>query len=149
MLAAIVSTAPAAALPAATAAGSGLSTDNGTCAAPMSAEGACRLCGGAITPAFSTRVLGRYTVRYGLCGQCRSLQTETPYWLAEAYSRNLSSLDTGAAQRNLRNMFHRMQLTQQDVRTWWGMIVRLIEGPRDNPQTRKRIKQRKPETTPE
>jgi len=48
-------------------------------------------------------------------------------------------------QRNLRNMFHRMQLTQQDVRTWWGMIVRLIEGPRDNPQTRKRIKQKKPD----
>ncbi len=46
-------------------------------------------------------------------------------------------------QRNLRNMFHRMQLTQQDVRTWWGMIVRLIEGPRDKPQTRKRIKQPK------
>ncbi|MFV0279683.1 MAG: RNA methyltransferase [Rhodoblastus sp.] len=50
-------------------------------------------------------------------------------------------------QRNLRNMFHRMQLTQQDVRTWWGMVVRLIEGPRENPQTRKRIKQKKPETS--
>ena len=47
-------------------------------------------------------------------------------------------------QRNLRNMFHRMQLTQQDVRTWWGMVVRLIEGPRETPQTRKRIKQKKP-----
>jgi tRNA/rRNA methyltransferase len=32
--------------------------------------------------------------------------------------------------RNLRNMFHRMQLTEQDVRTWRGMIVRLVEGPR-------------------
>lgn len=33
-------------------------------------------------------------------------------------------------QRNLRNMFHRMQLTQQDVRTLWGAVVRLVEGPR-------------------
>jgi tRNA/rRNA methyltransferase len=33
-------------------------------------------------------------------------------------------------QRNLRNMFHRMNLSQQDVRTWWGMVVRLVEGPR-------------------
>ncbi len=33
-------------------------------------------------------------------------------------------------QRNLRNMFHRMQMTEQDVRTFWGMIVRLVEGPR-------------------
>jgi tRNA/rRNA methyltransferase len=32
--------------------------------------------------------------------------------------------------RNLRNMFHRMQLTEQDVRSLRGMIVRLVEGPR-------------------
>jgi tRNA/rRNA methyltransferase len=47
-------------------------------------------------------------------------------------------------QRNLRNMFHRMELTQQDVRTWWGMVVRLVEGPRAKVQTRKRVKQKKP-----
>ncbi|MCC2109519.1 MAG: RNA methyltransferase, partial [Hyphomicrobiales bacterium] len=46
-------------------------------------------------------------------------------------------------QRNLRNMFHRMQLSQQDVRTWWGMVVRLVEGPREKPQTRKRIRTKK------
>jgi tRNA/rRNA methyltransferase len=61
-------------------------------------------------------------------------------------------------QRNLRNMFHRMQLTQQDVRTLWGAVVRLVEGPRMSVQTRKRLgpkqtpkKLRAPETdvTPE
>lgn len=36
--------------------------------------------------------------------------------------------------RNLRNMFHRMGLTQQDVRTLWGMVVRLVEGPRRDPK---------------
>ena len=30
--------------------------------------------------------------------------------------------------RNLRNIFHRMELTQQDVRTLWGAVVRLAEG---------------------
>ncbi len=50
-------------------------------------------------------------------------------------------------QRNLRNLFHRMDLTQQDVRTLWGAIVRLVEGPREKPQTRKRIKQKKPQDT--
>jgi tRNA/rRNA methyltransferase len=35
--------------------------------------------------------------------------------------------------RNLRNMFHRMQLTEQDVRTLRGMVVRLVEGPRARP----------------
>jgi tRNA/rRNA methyltransferase len=44
--------------------------------------------------------------------------------------------------RNLRNMFHRMNLSEQDVRTWRGMVVRLVEGPRDNPQTRKRRRPR-------
>jgi tRNA/rRNA methyltransferase len=43
-------------------------------------------------------------------------------------------------QRNLRNMFHRMNLTQQDVRTLWGAVVRLVEGPRMVVQTRKRNK---------
>ncbi len=32
--------------------------------------------------------------------------------------------------RNLRNMFHRMGLTEQDVRTLWGVAVRLMDGPR-------------------
>jgi tRNA/rRNA methyltransferase len=47
-------------------------------------------------------------------------------------------------QRNMRNMLHRMNLTQQDVRTLWGAIVRLVEGPREKPQTRKRIRPPKP-----
>ncbi|MDB5595647.1 MAG: methyltransferase [Hyphomicrobiales bacterium] len=42
-------------------------------------------------------------------------------------------------QRNLRNMFHRMQLTHQDVRTLWGAVTRLVEGPRHTVQTRKRL----------
>jgi tRNA/rRNA methyltransferase len=48
-------------------------------------------------------------------------------------------------QRNLRNIFHRIGLTQQDVRTLWGAIVRLVEGPRVTVQTRKRVRQKKPE----
>ena len=41
-------------------------------------------------------------------------------------------------QRNLRNIFHRLSLTEQDIRTLWGVVVRLVEGPRENIQTRKR-----------
>lgn len=39
--------------------------------------------------------------------------------------------------RNLRNIFHRIGMSEQDVRTLRGMVVRLIEGPRE-PQTKKR-----------
>ena len=45
-------------------------------------------------------------------------------------------------QRNLRNMFHRMGLTEQDVRTLRGAIVRLVEGPRAEPKTRRRLRRR-------
>ena len=37
--------------------------------------------------------------------------------------------------RNLRNIFHRMHLTEQDVRTLRGMVVRLVEGPRAKERT--------------
>lgn len=43
-------------------------------------------------------------------------------------------------QRNLRNIFHRRELTEQDLRTLWGAVVRLVEGPRADPQTRKRTR---------
>ena len=48
--------------------------------------------------------------------------------------------------RNLRNIFHRMELTQQDVRTLWGAVVRLAEGPRVEVQTRKRVRAKKSPT---
>ena len=43
-------------------------------------------------------------------------------------------------QRNLRNIFHRMGMTEQDVRTLRGAIVRLVDGPRKEAQTRKRTR---------
>jgi tRNA/rRNA methyltransferase len=46
--------------------------------------------------------------------------------------------------RNLRNIFHRIGMSEQDVRTLRGMVVRLVEGPRE-PQTKKR---RGPKQTP-
>ena len=44
--------------------------------------------------------------------------------------------------RNLRNMFHRMAMTQQDVRTFWGAIVRPGRGPARGGGTRKRARQK-------
>ena len=44
--------------------------------------------------------------------------------------------------RNLRNIFHRIGMTEQDVRTLWGAVVRLVEGPRIKVQTRKRNREK-------
>jgi hypothetical protein len=65
---------------------------------------ACRLCEGHLVPKFSRVVLHKYEVRYFECDRCGSLQTESPYWLDDAYRSNLSSLDSGAVQRNLQNL---------------------------------------------
>ena len=35
-------------------------------------------------------------------------------------------------QRNLRNIFHRLALTEQDISTLWGVVVRLVDGPRES-----------------
>jgi hypothetical protein len=64
----------------------------------------CRLCDGHLVPKFNRQVLHQYDVRYLECEQCGSLQTESPYWIKNAYDSNLSSLDSGAAQRNLQNL---------------------------------------------
>lgn len=68
------------------------------------ASTACRLCGAPAQRRFTRRVLGRHDVAFYECRGCRSLQSETPYWLGEAYASNLAGIDTGAAQRNLNSL---------------------------------------------
>jgi hypothetical protein len=46
------------------------------------------------------RVLGKHDIEYLQCTRCELIQTEAPYWLDEAYSEAISSLDTGAMHRN-------------------------------------------------
>ena len=64
----------------------------------------CRLCSGHLTETFRLKVLEKYDTQYLTCADCKSLQTEPPHWLGEAYSINLSDLDTGAVQRNVENL---------------------------------------------
>jgi hypothetical protein len=73
-------------------------------AIPSSEQTQCRLCGGNLAFKFSLLILHKHNVRYYECATCKSLQTEQPYWLHEAYELNLSNLDTGAVQRNLQNV---------------------------------------------
>ena len=63
---------------------------------------ACRLCGNRTELLFKSTILGKHQVGYYNCETCKSLQTETPYWLDEAYGAgNLSTADPGAVTRNL------------------------------------------------
>jgi hypothetical protein len=51
----------------------------------------------------SALILLKFDVKYFRCTSCRFIQTEVPYWLDEAYSEAISSLDVGIMQRNLHN----------------------------------------------
>ena len=66
----------------------------------MSDAPICRLCGGGVTPLSTQRILDKYDVRYFRCATCDLIETEPPFWLAEAYSQTLAALDTGALVRN-------------------------------------------------
>jgi hypothetical protein len=58
----------------------------------------CRLCGAEAQLRGQQRML-RYQVAIFQCPVCDLMQTEDPYWIAEAYSKALTLLDTGAVQR--------------------------------------------------
>ncbi|HVI44176.1 MAG TPA: class I SAM-dependent methyltransferase [Chitinophaga sp.] len=61
----------------------------------------CRICGKASEYIFTAPLLNRYQVKYYACNHCGLVQTEQPYWLAEAYAAPINLTDTGLVRRNL------------------------------------------------
>jgi len=59
------------------------------------------VCASVMRPAFRHTILQKYDVQYSQCQTCGFLQTETPFWLEEAYSNAIAAADTGLMQRNL------------------------------------------------
>lgn len=47
-------------------------------------------------------ILGKYEIEYFRCRDCQFIQTEKPYWLAEAYGDAIVSSDVGLISRNER-----------------------------------------------
>ena len=62
----------------------------------------CRLCSGVMIIKFSNTILEKYNVNYLECNNCKSLQTEIPYWLEEAYENWITNYDTGVYARTER-----------------------------------------------
>lgn len=62
----------------------------------------CRLCDADASSPFSTAlVLGKHSVKYFRCNNCGFVQTEEPYWLEEAYSSAITSIDIGPVNRSV------------------------------------------------
>jgi hypothetical protein len=59
----------------------------------------CKICHSTSTFVFKGKVLQKYDVSYFRCPDCEFMQTEEPYWLAEAYSSAISDLDLGPVNR--------------------------------------------------
>jgi len=60
----------------------------------------CHICSRKTYPYAEATVLGTYAVQYFQCASCGFVQTETPYWLNEAYSDAITSSDVGMIGRN-------------------------------------------------
>jgi Methyltransferase domain len=95
----------------------------------------CKICSTDSRPFAVGRVLGKYDVRYFQCPRCRFVQTERPYWLAEAYSTALVAADVGAVQRNIELAATTQAVLQQffdaggrflDYGAGYGVFVRMM-----------------------
>lgn len=62
----------------------------------------CRICGVVASRLMDGTLIG-YRVAYFRCSACGYVQTETPFWLEEAYRDPINASDTGIMARNLRN----------------------------------------------
>lgn len=60
----------------------------------------CRVCRAPSDSFGAATVLGKYRVEYFRCRDCQFMQTETPYWLEEAYQDAIISTDVGLIGRN-------------------------------------------------
>lgn len=70
---------------------------------PRAASANCKVCDAESDLFGDAIVLRKHPVRYFRCSACGFIQTETPYWLEEAYSSAIARQDVGIMQRNLVN----------------------------------------------
>lgn len=68
----------------------------------LSAE--CKICGMQSDFFDEARLIQKHIVKYFRCLTCGFIQTETPYWLEEAYSSAIAKQDVGIISRNLQNL---------------------------------------------
>lgn len=95
----------------------------------------CKVCGTPSDFFGETDVLRKYRVKYFRCAGCGFMQTETPYWLEEAYTYAIATQDVGIMRRNrvnceltsaVLNLLFPTMLSAVDFGAGHGMLVRLM-----------------------
>lgn len=61
----------------------------------------CKICKNESKYIFSNKILKKYEIGYFQCTNCNFIQTDTPYWLKEAYENPINQNDTGILTRNI------------------------------------------------
>lgn len=61
----------------------------------------CKICSQPSRSFTQARIRGQYDIQLYVCSSCGFVQTERPYWLAEAYSSPINESDIGLVSRNL------------------------------------------------
>jgi hypothetical protein len=97
-------------------------------------DSACRLCGNSTVYIQNGNVLDIH-ITYFNCPNCGYVQTESPYWLDQAYAQSINTSDTGIMMRNLKNsrvvlatmnLLRRLDGTLVDYAGGYGIMVRLL-----------------------
>lgn len=61
----------------------------------------CKICDSETNYVFEHKIMNKYVGKYYQCPTCGLLFVAEPFWLEEAYSDAIASIDTGIMQRNL------------------------------------------------
>lgn len=97
----------------------------------------CRICGESARVLFSATVLGKYSITYYQCQRCAAVQTESPYWLDEAYRQPIGDQDTWQIERSmyaaalvesLLPLVAPQHASVVDYGAGYGMLVRLLRN---------------------
>ncbi len=95
----------------------------------------CRVCGSQVDYFAEAQILNQHQIKYFRCVQCSFIQTETPYWLDQAYSEAITNSDIGLVARNLETVSKVTALIRLcfpqasrfvDYGGGYGMFVRLM-----------------------
>lgn len=94
----------------------------------------CHCCLSELHPIGKWKVLNRHEVAYFRCVNCKSVTTENPTWLGEAYGTPISKLDVGLLQRctwaaGLTEAFARLQGVKGTCLDWgggYGTLTRML-----------------------
>lgn len=83
----------------------------------------CHICSRPAEPFASATILGKYDIHYFQCTHCEFVQTESPYWLDESYSKVINDSDIGLVRRNLKLS----QLTHSVITSIFGNSGKFVD----------------------